>query len=131
MGYYRQLALELRRRGLSEPEVVQQLRATAEIAGDDPAAVFGTPVDYAQRFPVTPHRSVGQWVAQLGLLWGIVIVIVTVVRWLTGETSLWSGLVVAAGVIILAVVLGLLVDRRLPDGEIRAVDRVPPGSVGG
>lgn len=132
MGYYRDLALELRRRGLSEPEVRQQLRATMELGGEQPSEVFGGPTEYAARFPVSPHRSVGQWIALLGLITALLLIIATFISGIFGAFGLgWSWLVIAVGVLVVAVLVGYLLDRRLPDADIRVADKEAPGSVGG
>lgn len=132
MGYYRDLALELRRRGLSESEVGQQLRATMEIAGDHPEVVFGPPSEYAARFPPTAHRSGGQRVALSGFIAGVSVLVVLLVRvanGTSGRVGLW--LAVVGSVIVAGALAGYWLDRRIPDPDIRDVDRRAPGSVRG
>lgn len=132
MGYYRDLALALRRRGLAEDEVGQQLRATLEIAGDHPEEVFGPAATYAAGFPATAHRSLGQRVALAGLSAAILVAVMMLIRIGSGSSvQVWLWLMTAVVTLVCAAVIGYLLDRRIADPDIRDVDKRAPGSVGG
>lgn len=132
MGYYRDLALELRRRGLSEAEVGQQLRATAEIAGDHPGVVFGTASEYAAGFPPTAHRSWGQRVALSGFVTGVLLLVTLLARLVNGSSvAILPWLMLVVTVIVACALVGYWLDRRIADPDIRDVDKRAPGSVRG
>lgn len=79
MGYYSELAQNLRRRGCEEDQVLtvlHEVRDTTKEAGTTPEAEFGTPEEQAAKFRGKRARSQGQATLNLFGFAGICCVVV-------------------------------------------------------
>lgn len=79
MGYYSELAQNLRRRGCEEDQVLtvlHEVRDTTKEAGTTPEAEFGTPEEQAAKFSGKRARSRGQATLNLFGFAGICCVVV-------------------------------------------------------
>ena len=124
MSYERDLAFNLRIRGLAEDaiaETLDEVRAHAAAAGSPAEDEFGSAQEYAKQFPKRKARSRGYAVVIVGLVLAIIYAAVAMlllpflridVRDLVGPIRLWPALVL----ILSAVVGGFLTDyfRPLP-----------------
>ena len=124
MSYERDLAFNLRIRGLAEDQIAETLdevRAHAAAAGSPAEDEFGSAQEYAKHFPKQKARSRGYAVVLIGAVLAIIYAAVAMlllpflridVRDLVGPIRLWPALVLILG----AVVGGFLTDyfRPLP-----------------
>ncbi|MBB5748730.1 hypothetical protein [Micrococcus sp. TA1] len=112
MTYERDLAFNLRLRGVPEAQVAEAIEEVrAHTASDDssPEAEFGTAQEYAASFPAVKRRSQGQRVIAVTVLLAIAYVVTALVlkplvgfdvTVITGPLILWPALVlVAAGLL--------------------------------
>jgi hypothetical protein len=112
MSYERDLAFNLRQRGLPESqlaEVIDEVRAHTATTGACAEAEFGTAEQYAASFPAVKRRSRGQRVVAVAVLLAIAYVVTALVltpligfdiKVLTGPLMLWpAGLLVGAGLL--------------------------------
>lgn len=108
MSYERDLAFNLRQRGLPESqvaEVIDEVRAHTATTGTPAEAEFGTAEDYAASFPAVKRRSRGHRVVTVAVLLSITYVLAGLalkpligfdIKALTGPMMLWPGLVIGA-----------------------------------
>jgi Flp pilus assembly protein TadB len=112
MTYERDLAFNLRLRGVPESQVaeaIEEVRAHTASADSSPEAEFGTAQEYAASFPAVKRRSQGQRVIAVAVLLAIAYVVTALVlkpligfdvTVITGPLILWPALVlVAAGLL--------------------------------
>jgi hypothetical protein len=122
MSYDRDLAFNLRIRGLPEDEIAEALaevRAHAATAGSPAEDEFGTAQQYARQFPKQKARSRGHAIAMVGAGLAIIYAAVAMlllpflrieVRDLVGPIRLWPALVL----ILAGVISGFLTDYFRP-----------------
>ena len=128
MSYERNLAFNLRTRGLSEPEIAEVLDevwAHESATGTPAEAEFGTAEEYAKQFPKKKMRTRGHTIRMIGtaLCFAYVLfaVLLTVlfkvdIRDYVGPITLWPGLVV----IVVSILAGFLTDYFQPPQRPRA-----------
>ncbi|KUM37229.1 hypothetical protein [Arthrobacter sp. EPSL27] len=127
MSYERDLAFNLRIRGLSEDaiaEALDEVRAHAITAGSPANEEFGSSQEYARQFPRQKARSRGYAVATVGAVLAITYAAAMFllpflgmdVRGFVGPIMLWPALVLILG----GVVSGFLTDyfRPLPTSRV-------------
>lgn len=122
--YYSQLAMHLRGRRLPEARVASILTEVAEgvrESGNAPQDEFGTPEEYAEKFPKGSTRHLGWWVVRiLGLHVGVAMGIVFALSRqqdlanpvLFGMSAWWYPLAAVAVLLL----VGGTVETRLPRG---------------
>lgn len=125
MSYERDLAFNLRMRGLSENEIadtLDEIRAHGAATGTQAEEEFGTPQEYAQQFPEKKsRRTPGATVVLMGAVLAIIYVAVAMlllpllrvdIRDIVGPIRLWPALVV----MLAGMLTGCLTDyfRPLP-----------------
>ena len=128
MSYKRNLAFNLRIRGLSEPEIAEVLNEVwaHEAATGAPAeAEFGTAEEYAKQFPKKKRRTRGHTIMMIGaavclayVLFAVLLAVLFKVdiREYVGPITLWPGLVV----IVASFLAGFLTDYFQPAQRSRA-----------
>lgn len=122
MSYERDLAFNLRIRGLSEDEIAETLdevRAHEAATGTPAAEEFGTAQEYAKQFPKRKSRSRGYVIVLTGVVLAIVYVAVSTlllpflrvdVRDIVGPIRAWPALVL----ILAGMLAGCLTDYFRP-----------------
>ena len=132
MSYYQSLAFQLRLRSLPEDRIAEILTDVSGVASDSgrpPRDEFGDPQTYAQKFPRGHQRSPGGRVLLIGAVLSAVALVANVNANLFFDASiapvglplvLWAAAFLAA-----ATVVGIVLDRRLPEGF-----RLPAGAEG-
>lgn len=121
MRYEKDLAFNLRTRGLSEPQIAEVISEVRAHAANGVSAVseFGTPEEYASSFPKTKRHTRGARVVMaagiMAIAYGVAIIGLAVffsfdIRVITGPVSLWPALLI----ILLGVLAGFLVDYLRP-----------------
>ena len=121
MTYEKDLAFNLRIRGMSESqiiEVISEVRAHAA-NGVSAESEFGTPEEYASSFPKSKRRTRGVRVVTaaviIAIAYGVTVLALMVVfnfdiRAITGPVTLWPALLI----IVLGVLGGFLIDYLRP-----------------
>ena len=121
MTYEKDLAFNLRTRGMSESqiiEVISEVRAHAA-NGVSAESEFGTPEEYALSFPKSKRRTRGVRVVTaaviIAIAYGVTVLALMVVfnfdsRAVTGPVTLWPALLI----IVLGVLGGFLIDYLRP-----------------
>ena len=121
MTYEKDLAFNLRTRGMSESqiiEVISEVRAHAA-NGVSAETEFGTPEEYASSFPKSKRRTRGVRVVTaaviIAIAYGVTVLALMVVfnfdiRAITGPVTLWPALLI----IVLGVLGGFLIDYLRP-----------------
>lgn len=121
MTYEKDLAFNLRTRGMSEPQIIEVISEVRAHAANGVSAVseFGTPEEYAASFPKTKRHTRGARIVIaaviIAITYGVTVVGLAVVldfdmRFITGPVSLWPALLI----IVLGVLGGFLVDYLRP-----------------
>jgi hypothetical protein len=122
MSYERDLAFNLRQRGLPEAqvdEVIDEVRAHTATTGASAEAEFGTAEQYAASFPAVKRRSRGHRVVAVAVLLAITYVLAGLalkpligfdIKVLTGPVTLWPGLVI----VVAGLLGGFLTDYLRP-----------------
>lgn len=121
MTYEKDLAFNLRNRGMSESqiiEVISEVRAHAA-NGVSAESEFGKPEEYASTFPKSKRRTRGVRVITAAVIIAIAYVVAVVgltvifrfdIRAIVGPVTLWPALLV----IVLGVLGGFLIDYLRP-----------------
>lgn len=128
MSYERNLAFNLRLRGLSEAElaeILEEVRAHEAAAGTPAEAEFGTAEEYAKQFPKKKRRTRGHTITMVGAALAIAYVLLAVllmvlfrvdIREHVGPITLLPGLVL----VLAGVLAGFLTDYFQPAPNSRA-----------
>lgn len=124
MNYYRELAFELRLRGVDDDQIVSALDDVAAHSRDaetDPRTVFGEPeafaAGYEQRSPRTLGRGFAMWMTVVAIVMAIGSLVVARALELSIRVGVVSvPLILAIVCIVIGLVGGFVLDRRLPRG---------------
>ena len=122
MNYYKELAFHLRTTRVAENrvrEILEEVRDHAEESGNSPESDFGTAKDYALKFSGSAPRPLGGRILLIGvsLAIGIFTVIYLVPLFTREEIDLgFPAFWIVVPLIIASVVVGGIVDHRLPSG---------------
>lgn len=128
MNYERDLAFNLRIRGLPEDEIAETLDEVRahEVASGTPARdEFGTAQEYAKQFPKKKRRSAGQVIMMTAVMLALIYVAVATlllpflridVRDIVGPIRPWPGLVL----ILAGALAGCLTDYFRPVARSKA-----------
>lgn len=114
-SYYRSLASWLRGRRIPEgrlTEILREVRDAEASSGQPAKEIFGTAMEYAENFDKGRATSTGRAVMHLGgvlALGWLLLALVLVPEW-----RLWQIFLIALAVIAVGVLLGELLNRRLP-----------------
>jgi hypothetical protein len=121
MTYERDLAFNLRIRGVSEREIaetLEEVRAHEAASGTSAKDEFGTPQDYAKQFPKGKRRSRGTTVTAIAVAVAIAYVLAVVVTPFLGldirEAVGPVTLLPALAVLLAGVIAGFLTDYLRP-----------------
>lgn len=115
MSYLREVAYELRKRGVSERHVAMKISELSAV--DDPQQRFGSPEEVALSVPEGSHRSMGQRFVRIGIA-----LTVLLIGWFVWNQAVAKMPVSVASLVLPTVVLvgfvaaGAVLDRRLPRG---------------
>lgn len=121
MTYEKDLAFNLRIRGMSESqivEVISEVRAHAA-NGVSAESEFGSPEEYASSFPKGKRRTRGARVIAMAVIvaiaYGVAVLVLAVVfhvdiRAITGPVTVWPALLI----VVLGILLGFLIDYLRP-----------------
>jgi hypothetical protein len=122
MSYERDLAFNLRQRGLPESqvaEVIEEVRAHTATTGASAETEFGTAEQYAASFPIVKRHSRGHRVVAVAVLLAIAYVVAALVlkpligfdvKDITGPLMLWPALVIVGA----GLLGGFLIDYLRP-----------------
>ena len=131
LGYFKTLAMELRKRRLSEDQVadvLRELHGHVLGTGEEPAEAFGSAREYAARFARGTTVSRGSRIGNLAAAVLIVLVAVKVVLGLVLGVSFGIAATVtylAATLLVTAVLIGwsAALQRKLPELMTEELDR--------
>ncbi|MEJ1191848.1 HAAS signaling domain-containing protein [Pseudarthrobacter sp. CCNWLW207] len=131
LGYFKSLAMELRKRRLSEDhvaDVLRELQSHVLETGEEPAEAFGSAREYAARFPRGTTVSRGSRIGNLAAAVLIVLVGVKVVLGLVLGISFGIAATViylAATLLVTAVLIGwsAALQRELPESMTQELSR--------
>lgn len=128
MRHYRDVALDLRLRGVREPEIAVVLERIAKGSDTDPTSLAGDPSASGEQCGAPRRRSTGQRFAGAMTVLGVVIaatglVVAKVVGLPVSVGVVPVPLTAAAGCVAVGIVCGFLLDRRLPRGFDRSRSR--------
>lgn len=121
MTYEKDLAFNLRTRGMSESQIIEVINEVRAHAANGASAEteFGTPEEYASSFPKSKKRTRGVRVVTaaviIAIAYGVTVLALTVlfnfdIRAVTGPVTLWPALLI----IVLGAIGGFLLDYLRP-----------------
>lgn len=124
MNYYRELAFELRVRGMSEEQIrstLTDVRSLASESGVDPREQFGAPEAYAGQFDKRTSTTAGKRFLMIMVIVAVactvgLFVVSRVIDVQMRVVHLSVPLVAGVVVVVIGLVGGFLLDRRLPRG---------------
>lgn len=131
LDYFKPLAMELRKRRLSEDQVadvLRELQSHVLETGERPEEAFGSPKEYAARFPQGTTLSRGSRIGNLAAAVLIVLIGVKVVLGLVLGISFGIAATVsyfAATILVTAVLIGwsAALQRKLPESMTQELSR--------
>lgn len=124
MGYYKELAFALRVRGLDEQQIqdtLEDVQSHTKASGVEPHVDFGAPASYAEQFELRKRMTSGKKFIvgfALGAIAAAALQILVMVLFRVdariGAFPLFLG--IALILVLIGLVGGFLLDRRLPRG---------------
>ncbi|PNI09456.1 hypothetical protein CXX84_04120 [Arthrobacter sp. AFG7.2] len=130
MSYERNLAFNLRVRGLPESEIAEvldEVRAHQAASGSSAAAEFGPAEEYAKQFPKGKRRTAGKTITSVGAALALAYLLLAVLLVLLFKIDIRDfvgpiTLMPAAVVILASILAGFLTDYFKPVQRLRTAN---------